>query len=439
MSELSSFSQWLSDQLSDEELLFRDPDLSRAQFRSLCRDARRAVSLSQSESIALDFGDPVRFIAAFIACLSAGRTPALFTSHKVNYRRLKGNYGAVFTDKTDVPAEAEKIYWCFEAADLPIDKEDFSIPLDASFDLYTSGSTSTPKRVTKTVRQMDLEAEYSLQLFKERIKGSELLASVERCHLFGLTFALWLPALSGIPLHSKSVTFPDELVRFTRPTSLITSPTFLRNSEEGCAGSNFEFILTAGGPLSSLDITNGLRLCANGVHEIYGSTETGLIASRHRLNPSQDQNWRLAPGLRLEQQGEDTTLFSPFAAKENFTLDDRIAMVSEREFTLLGRKDKAVKIGERRFSLEEIKQRTQEVTGLETVILMLENSHRKSAAAVVVSSKEHVDRSVRQWREKLRDSLEPLAIPRYWRSVEKIPVNAQGKMDTAALLELFDA
>lgn len=157
------------------------------------------------------------------------------------------------------------------------------------------------------------------------------------------------------------------------------------------------------------------------------------------MNPSQDQNWRLAPGLRLEQQGEDTTLFSPFAAKENFTLDDRIAMVSEREFTLLGRKDKAVKIGERRFSLEEIKQRTQEVTGLETVILMLENSHRKSAAAVVVSSKEHVDRSVRQWREKLRDSLEPLAIPRYWRSVEKIPVNAQGKMDTAALLELFDA
>ena len=75
MSELSSFSQWLSDQLSDEELLFRDPDLSRAQFRSLCRDARRAVSLSQSESIALDFRDPVRSLRHLLLVFQQGGLP----------------------------------------------------------------------------------------------------------------------------------------------------------------------------------------------------------------------------------------------------------------------------------------------------------------------------------------------------------------------------
>jgi len=42
------------------------------------------------------------------------------------------------------------------------------------------------------------------------------------------------------------------------------------------------------------------------------------------------------------------------------------------------------------------------------------------------------------WREALRAWLEPIAIPRYWRIVELIPHNSQGKRSWVQLQELFD-
>ena len=42
-----------------------------------------------------------------------------------------------------------------------------------------------------------------------------------------------------------------------------------------------------------------------------------------------------------------------------------------------------------------------------------------------------------QWRKALRASLEPVAIPRYWRVVDEIPVNSMNKRVYAQLQELF--
>ncbi|MBK4585154.1 AMP-dependent synthetase, partial [Enterobacter hormaechei] len=41
------------------------------------------------------------------------------------------------------------------------------------------------------------------------------------------------------------------------------------------------------------------------------------------------------------------------------------------------------------------------------------------------------------WRRALRPWLEPVAVPRYWRIVDEIPVNSMNKRVTAQLQELF--
>ena len=41
------------------------------------------------------------------------------------------------------------------------------------------------------------------------------------------------------------------------------------------------------------------------------------------------------------------------------------------------------------------------------------------------------------WRRALRPCLEPVAVPRYWRIVDEIPVNSMNKRVTAQLQELF--
>ena len=41
------------------------------------------------------------------------------------------------------------------------------------------------------------------------------------------------------------------------------------------------------------------------------------------------------------------------------------------------------------------------------------------------------------WRRLLRPTLEPVAIPRYWRVIDEMPVNSMNKRVYAQLQELF--
>jgi acyl-coenzyme A synthetase/AMP-(fatty) acid ligase len=45
---------------------------------------------------------------------------------------------------------------------------------------------------------------------------------------------------------------------------------------------------------------------------------------------------------------------------------------------------------------------------------------------------------IKRWRSLLLNKVEPLVVPRLWRNVTEFPMTAQGKLDTACLLELFD-
>ncbi len=79
---------------------------------------------------------------------------------------------------------------------------------------------------------------------------------------------------------------------------------------------------------------------------------------------------------------------------------------------------------------------------LEAAVLPITRGSRQSVGALLVL--DHDAR--RRWGKKpgnynggkaLRASLEPVAIPRYWRVVDEIPVNSMNKRVYAQLQELF--
>ena len=108
---------------------------------------------------------------------------------------------------------------------------------------------------------------------------------------------------------------------------------------------------------------------------------------------------------------------------------------------LLGRADRVAKIGEKRLSLTEIENTLLTELGLVAQALVVKRGAREAIGVIV--DREHsttYDSSAHvEYRKKLINHLEPLALPRYWRSVEKMPHNAQGKLEISVLEKLFYA
>ena len=178
------------------------------------------------------------------------------------------------------------------------------------------------------------------------------------------------------------------------------------------------------------------------VHEIYGSTETGVVASRRhdagRMNPA----WTLIDEGGLEETEQGWRLASPLLPQGSILLDDRLEMSSDKVFRLLGRRDRIVKIGEIRLSLTEIERVVKEALGLEIRALSVKQAGRTVIGAVVC------ERTSPGWRGRcpnriettaaLAGRLNPLARPRLWRHVADWPTDAQGKVVVPMLAELFE-
>lgn len=119
---------------------------------------------------------------------------------------------------------------------------------------------------------------------------------------------------------------------------------------------------------------------------------------------------------------------------------------NRRNFYLVGRKDRIVKIEEKRVSLTEIEQRLISLPDIaDATVLVLTQNERVNIAAVVVltdGGKEKLSSATmasfnQKLRSELRHWLEPASLPRRLRVIDVIPVNPQGKRDYARLQELF--
>ena len=101
-----------------------------------------------------------------------------------------------------------------------------------------------------------------------------------------------------------------------------------------------------------------------------------------------------------------------------------------------------VKIEEKRISLSEVEQRLLMLDGiLDAAVLTVTRGSRQSVGALLV-----LDNNARKrwgktqeltWRKALSSWLEPVAVPRYWRVIDEIPVNSMNKRVYAQLQELF--
>jgi hypothetical protein len=128
---------------------------------------------------------------------------------------------------------------------------------------------------------------------------------------------------------------------------------------------------------------------------------------------------------------------------------DRAASAGAGRFHLRGRSDRIVKIEEKRISLEAV-EAALVCSGLASEARVLPCAaaagQRQVLAAFVVPTQpgraileQHGKNSLNErLRGVLASVVEPVALPRRWRYLDQLPVNAQGKTTNSQLLALLD-
>jgi acyl-coenzyme A synthetase/AMP-(fatty) acid ligase len=414
-------------------------------FRALTLTIIDAIQYSPSERWALCFNDSYYFAASLMALFYCGKTPVI-PGHlrQALLEEQAEEYDALLTDlalSLDCPTvNLTKL----KPASLP----EGALPVwpqQKALILYTSGSTGKPKAIVKPIDLLALESQILIDRFGSELAGSRIVSTVSHQHLYGLTFRIFLPLLAGLPFDCDIVEYHEQLQNYPSDgITLIASPAFLKRLDPNLPPLSCRLVFSAGGPLD-FEVAQRTQQSLNALpQEIYGTSETGVIATRAQR--TKNQIWSAFSGITVSQRADKTIkIFSPLFTDQRYEAIGDIIELEAGGFHLAGRKDRIVKIEEKRISLTEIEQRLCQQPEIdEAAVVTLEQDNRTIIGAVIVLSAYGRQQQqsgelmmTRRLRQTLRHWLEPVALPKRWRIIDIIPHNSQGKRSYIELQELF--
>ncbi|MCT4704278.1 AMP-binding protein [Enterobacteriaceae bacterium H20N1] len=442
MDNLLPLNEWISAARHPEHIVAFSDDKCWTQAM-LVRDVHRLygeLNAYTGERWALCFDNSYGFIVALLATLHAGKTP-LLPGHcrETQLREQQSLFSGVLTD---LPSGLDLDCPVINPQTLSSQPPQALSPIahDAGVILFTSGSTGEPSQVFKPLSALNEESAWLAKLWGHELQNCRVVASVSHQHMYGLTFRIMLPMALGLACDVSMIHFPEQLAALTsHPLLFISSPAFLKRLDTNLMAPPCRKTISAAGLLDDKTAQQAKRWFGEAVCEIYGTTETGVLAWRQHQSAA--PLWQPFPDVEFVAREEKWSVRSPLIAEGGCSLDDNLAFTRQGGFRLLGRRDRIVKIEEKRVSLSEIERRLMTLPGVQdAAVVPIVRAGRMTPGAVVV-----LDGSVnlpaeykKLWRDTLRQWLEPVAIPRYWRIVESIPLNSQSKRAWAQLQELFD-
>lgn len=308
--------------------------------------------------------------------------------------------------------------------------------------LFTGGSTARPKIWRKTARNLFGEALHLVDRFG--ITDDDLvLATVPPRHIYGLLFAVLVPFLSGARVIGGTAAFPGEIISAANrysATVLVSVPIHYRVlTAADFRMPSLRAAFSSAGALAKEDADYFYGRTGIAVSEIYGSTETGGVATRRPalgeevLTPFENVNFRIEKGV-LKIKSDFISPDLPKDAKGFFTTSDRV----RREgggFVLLGRVDDIVKVAGKRVDLVEIQQAIRKAAGVQDARVFAvrsANGRQNEIAAIVAGGVEEA-----ALRAGLGRVLEPHCLPRRIRIVRRLPSLPTGKLDRDQIEKIF--
>jgi len=445
--------------------------VNNAQFLARVRDWHVLLRAQAGRNYAMYLDDSIEFGAALLGAWHAGKTiwlsadtlEATCASLRAQVDGFLGQFPAALSPLSPLSpdAGAPRGAPTFGAADADADAGGALAGDLPALVVFTSGSTGAAQAIPKKLSQIASEVETLEQLFGHAAGNAAVLATVSHQHIYGLLFKVLWPLSAARAIHALSIAFPEELApaMAAAPCLLIASPAHLKRLPDQLdwrgAARMLRGVFSSGGPLPPETAFVAGSLLGEVPIEVYGSSETGGIAWRQRSRCG-DESWLPFPTVDWRINDEDSTLEvrSPHLPDDGWlALADRAERVDHSgpsRFLLLGRADRIVKIEEKRISLTAMEE-AMLASGLavEARVILCEprNGERQRLAALVVPTpigRELLNAQGKtalnaKLRAVLATVVEMVALPRRWRYIEQMPVNAQGKITQAALHALLNS
>ncbi|MDO7897908.1 acyl-CoA synthetase family protein [Pseudomonas citrulli] len=314
--------------------------------------------------------------------------------------------------------------------------------------LCTSGSSGEPKRIEKTLRQMSNEVHALEQLWGPDLGPACIIGSVAAQHIYGLLFRVLWPLCAGRPFVRRQLAFPEDLQRASREHpafAWVASPALLKRMGDNLdwtALSAVRRVFSSGGALPSDAAQRLQQRLGQWPTEIFGSSETGGIAWRQGGGL-----WQPFADVQLSQDPDGALLIaSPYLPAGHVEHSADAARIAEDgRFELLGRLDRIVKLEEKRISLPMLEHALAAHDWVSEARLGVVQENRASLGALVVLSETGLHALRNQGRRAVTEGLrrhlaehcETLALPRRWRWLRQLPLNAQGKLPQAEVEALL--
>ncbi len=404
------------------------------------------LSASQARYWALNTSNSFEYGCALFACWSAGKTPVLAPEHMLTSRK----HGLEFDGVIGSGGPDSKPVISFDEVALA-DPVDPIIPSTSDLVLFTSGSTGQPTQVQRSILNIEAELGVLESLWGETIGDARIYSTVSHRHVYGMLFRLLWPLVTQRAFAVFNFEYPENLLgEVSAGAALVTSPALLKRVGhlEDPADTPWRAVFSSGGMLPEYAAKDASRLLGVCPTEVLGSTETSGVACRQQLEKGSAELWHSMPEVRVRQDEEGfLEVSSPFMGLSNWhRMGDKVRLETNRSFELLGRGDHIVKIEEKRVSLAEIEQRAVELPSVvDAAAVALEDGARQFVGLVVQLSEpglaemnEQGNKQVNATiRAALRSKLDPVAVPKKFRFVDVVPVNAQGKRQPEVLRALF--
>jgi acyl-coenzyme A synthetase/AMP-(fatty) acid ligase len=392
--------------------------------------------------------DRYRFAVALAACLLARKVcllPPTRTPEVI--RRLVAFAPDAFclTDENDCDVALPQVryppHWQSEAG---VRGDAWRVPeIDAeqvAAYVFTSGSTGAPVPYPKTWgKLMRCVRDAAARLGLGDGRSHTMLATVPPQHMYGFESSVLLALQSGGALCAERPFYPADvcsaLEALPRPRTLVSTPIHLR----ALLASQTELpradlIVSATAPLPRELAHQAEQRFQAPLLEIYGSTESGQLATRRT---ARDEEWRLWPGVCLTVEGGRAWARGGHLEQPTPMCDELEPIDAER-FLLGGRLGDLVNIAGKRSSLSYLTHQLNSIEGVEDGVFFFPEEPHPSEAGVARVAAAVVAPGLDPARltEALRQRLDPVFLPRPLLFVERLPRNSTGKLPREALRSL---
>ncbi|MFW0886074.1 UNVERIFIED_CONTAM: AMP-binding protein [Pseudomonas sp. JL1] len=420
-----------------------DPALSHSQLRDAALGLAAGLQARGVRRIAVHLEDAADLAVALLGAWRAGASVLLPADLQAQTRqRWSADVDLWLTDQpTDIRLDDLREA-PLEATELDLDQ--------CWLSLCTSGSSGEPKRIEKNLRQLSNEVQALEQLWGTDLGPACVIGSVATQHIYGLLFRVLWPLCAGRTFVRRQLAFPEDLQRASRQYpafAWVASPALLKRMGDNLdwpALSCVRRVFSSGGALPTEAAQSLHQRLGQWPTEIFGSSETGGIAWRQGAGL-----WQPFADVKLSQDSDGALLIaSPYlpAGHVEHTADAaRIA--GDGRFELLGRLDRIVKLEEKRISLPMLERALMAHDWVSEARLGVVQENRASLGALLVLSESglHALRNLGRravteaLRRHLSEHCETLALPRRWRWLRQLPLNAQGKLPQAEVEALLMA